>query len=72
MPQDIFPLPETSPLRSATLTLVVGSADDYVTPLVAAEQEALLRAEKLAYEVCRFDGGHTMDAGILHQLAAAR
>jgi predicted esterase len=69
MPQDMFPLPAASPLRSVTLTLVVGSADTYVTPLMAAEQEALLREEKLAYEVCRFDGGHTMDAGILRQIA---
>jgi hypothetical protein len=36
---------------------------------MAAEQEALLRDEKLAYEVRRFDGGHTMDAGVLRQLA---
>jgi predicted esterase len=69
MPQDIFPLAPTSPLRSLGVTLVVGSADDYVTPLVAAEQEALLRNEKVAYEVCRFDGGHALDAGMLRQLA---
>jgi predicted esterase len=69
MPVDLFPLPAASPLRSVSLTMVVGSADDYVPPLVAAEQEALLRTEKLAYEVCRFDGGHTMDEGVLRQLA---
>jgi predicted esterase len=72
MPRDIFPLAADSPLRSVTLTLVVGSADEYMTPLVAAEQEALLRGEKVAYEVCRFDGGHAMDAGMLQQLAGAR
>jgi predicted esterase len=69
IPEDVFPLPEASPLRSVTLTLVVGSTDAYVTPLMAAEQEAVLRDEKLAYEVRRFDGGHTMDAGVLRQLA---
>ena len=69
MPQDVFPLPPGSPLRSASLTMVVGSDDNYVSPLVAAEQEALLRGEKLAYEVLRFDGGHAMDAGVLRQLA---
>jgi predicted esterase len=69
MPADLFPIPPESPLRSLSLTMVVGSADDYVPPLAAAEQEALLRSEKLAFEVCRFDGGHTMDEGMLRQLA---
>ncbi|MFN2565233.1 MAG: alpha/beta hydrolase [Gemmatimonadaceae bacterium] len=69
MPTDIFPVGATSPLRSVSLTLVVGATDEYITPLVAAEQEALLRDQRLAYEVCRFDGGHTMDAGVLEQLA---
>jgi predicted esterase len=69
LPPDIFPLPTTSPLRATTLTVVVGASDEYITPLVAAEQEALLQAEKLAYEVCRFDGGHTIDAGVLRELA---
>jgi predicted esterase len=69
LPQDIFPLPPDSTIRSASLTLVLGASDEYVPPLVAAEQEALLRDHKLAYEVCRFAGGHTMDADILRQLA---
>lgn len=69
MPPDIFPVPPTSPLRAASLTLVVGAADEQVTPLVAAEQEARLRDEKLVYEVRRYDGGHTLDAGVLRDLA---
>ena len=69
VPQDIFPLPAASPLRSLSLTLVVGSSDGYMTPLAAAEQEALLRDQKLPYEVVRFDGGHAMDAAVLRQLA---
>jgi predicted esterase len=69
LPPDIFPLPPTSPLRSLTVTMVVGASDEYITPAVAAEQEALLRGEKLPYEMCRFDGGHTMDADVLRELA---
>jgi predicted esterase len=72
LPPDIFPLAATSPLRAATVTMVVGANDEYLTPLVVAEQEALLRGEKLAYEVCRFEGGHTMDAGLLRDLAGGR
>jgi predicted esterase len=69
MPTDIFPLPATSPLRTVSLTLVFGANDEYVTPLVAAEQESLLRDQKVAYELCRFEGGHTLDAGLLRELA---
>jgi predicted esterase len=69
LPVDIFPMAATSPFRSLNITLVVGSADDFVPPLLAAEQEALLRAQKLAFQVCRFDGGHSLDAGMLRQLA---
>src|SRR3712207_2805511 len=69
IPADVFPLTPTSPLRSLNITIVLGTADDYGPPLVAAEQEALLRGEKLAYEVCRFDGGHALDADVLRQLA---
>jgi predicted esterase len=69
LPADIFPMAATSPFRSLSVTLVIGSGDDFVPPLLAAEQEALLRAEKLAFEVCRFDGGHSVDASMLRQLA---
>jgi predicted esterase len=72
VPQDIFPLEATSPLRAASLALVVGSADEYVTPLVASEQEALLLDQKIPYQMYRFDGGHAMDAETLRQIAAPR
>lgn len=68
LPPDIFPLPATSPLRAATFTMVVGTSDEHITPIVAAEQEAHLREEKVAYEIRRFDGGHTIDARLLREL----
>jgi predicted esterase len=67
LPPDIFPLAPGSPLRSAPITMVVGASDEYITPSVVAEQEALLREAKLAFDVRRFDGGHTLDAGALRQ-----
>jgi predicted esterase len=69
LPPDIFPLSPTSPLRSVPVTMVVGASDEYVTPPMVAEQEALLRGEKLTYQVRRFEGGHTMDADLLRELA---
>jgi hypothetical protein len=69
MPADIFPLPANSPVRAAALTLVFGAGDEFVTPLAAAEQEARLRDEKLVYEIRRYDGGHSLDEGILRELA---
>ena len=69
MPPDIFPLPADSPLRTASLTLVVGATDEFVSPVVAAEQESRLRDEKLVYDVRRFDGGHTLDEALLRELA---
>lgn len=70
MPPDIFPLPANSPLRSASLTLVVGAGDEFVTPIAAAEQESRLRDEKLVYEVRRYEGGHSLDEQVLRELAA--
>jgi predicted esterase len=69
MPADIFPLPANSPVRAAALTLVFGAGDEFVTPLAAAEQEARLRDEKLVYDIRRYDGGHSLDEGVLRELA---
>ena len=71
IPQDVFPLAADNALRSARVTFVGGMRDEFVTPAVAAEQEALLRREGLAYEMRRYDGGHAMDAAVLRALGAA-
>ena len=71
LPPDIFPLADASPLRTATVTLVVGAGDEFITPAVASEQEALLRRENVVYEVRRFEGGHAMDAAVLRELSGA-
>lgn len=70
MPPDMFPLAADSPLRAASFTVVVGTADEFMTPIVAAEQESRLRGEKLVYEVRRYEGGHTLDEHVLRELAA--
>jgi hypothetical protein len=52
------------------MTRVVGVSDEYMTPLVVADQESRLRDEKLVYEVRRHDGGHSLDEDVLRELAA--
>lgn len=56
-------------LRRVGLTLVVGDADEYVTPERVAEQEARLRDAGLSWETVRFGGGHHLDADVLRALA---
>lgn len=53
------------------LTLVVGSADQYITPKVLARDEERLRAHDIRYRVERFEGGHEIPADVLVRVASA-
>ncbi len=55
----------------ATLTLVRGTEDAYITPERWAEQQARLDAHGLAYRTLAFDGGHRLDAETLGRLIGA-
>lgn len=55
--------------RRLPMTLVVGDADEYITPKILARDEARLRDHGIAYEVRRFAGGHTIDPAVLRELA---
>jgi predicted esterase len=52
-----------------TMTLVVGSADPYITPKVLARDEDRLGAHDIAYRVERFDGGHELIPEVLRRVA---
>jgi predicted esterase len=71
LPADLFPIPDESRLRSTRLIIVAGERDEWVTAAVIAEQEATLRDAGLAYELHRFSGGHTVDEGLLREIAAS-
>ena len=61
----------TELLRGASLTLVAGETDEFVTPkLIAAEGERLSTAG-VAYSLQRYAGGHAVDANALEALAAS-
>jgi predicted esterase len=51
------------------LTLVAGTADEYVTAKVLARDEDRLRSHDIAYRVERFPGGHEIVPDVLRRLA---
>jgi predicted esterase len=57
------------PVRRATLHLIVGSRDGFVTEPRLADEEARLRAAGLSWEVVRYDGGHGLHRETLLELA---
>lgn len=48
--------------------LVRGTSDHFITPKIATAQEAVLAASGLPYEVRTFEGGHTLNSGVLRAL----
>jgi predicted esterase len=50
------------------VTLVVGTEDEYVTPTLLAEQEALLAERHIPYSLHTFAGTHKIDADTLKVL----
>lgn len=56
-------------LAAAGLTLVVGSADAYITAKVLARDTARLDAAGVPYRVVRYEGGHEIRAEVLRALA---
>ncbi len=55
-------------LRTARLTFVYGTRDEFFTPKIVAATEARLRAHELPYELISFDGGHEIDEATLRSL----
>ena len=53
------------------LTIVYGTTDDYITPKIAAQEEAKLRSANIPFDVRTFDGGHDVQAAALRALADA-
>ena len=58
-----------SALHGAPITLVVGDADEMVSPDAIATEAERLSSAGVAYELLRYPGGHAIDAGALQQLA---
>ncbi|WP_375418008.1 alpha/beta hydrolase [uncultured Hymenobacter sp.] len=69
-PDDMDFTVATSLLRGLPVTLVVGEQDEYVGAEQVRVQQAFLRKLGVEPEVIQFAGKHTLDAGVLQQLAA--
>ena len=68
-PEDIAPAQATPLLSGLPLTLVVGTADEYINPDRLAAQRQLLEQLGGQPEVLTFSGGHTLNAAVLHQIS---
>jgi predicted esterase len=56
-------------LRTAHLTLVYGTRDEFFTPKILAATETRLNEHRILYELYRFDGGHEIDEATLRKLS---
>lgn len=56
-------------LRTAHLTLVYGTGDEFFTPKIIAATETRLRDHDILYALTPFEGGHEIDEATLRQLA---
>ena len=52
------------------LTIVYGITDDYITPKIAAQEEARLQSARVPFDVRTFQGGHEIQPAALRALAA--
>ena len=68
-PEDVAPAAARQLLAGLDLTLVVGTHDDYVSPLQAQAQLQQLRASGGAPRLLTFEGRHELNADVLRQLA---
>jgi len=68
VPPDLDLAAAAERLRRVRLSLVVGDADEYITPKILARDEARLREHGIPYQVRRFAGGHTIDADVLGEV----
>ena len=55
----------------ARLTMVMGTEDEFAPPAMMAKEAERLAEAGIAYQLRRFDGGHTIDPQALTELAAA-
>jgi predicted esterase len=71
LPPEIDSSERAGALHSASLRVVVGSRDRYVSDERLAEEEKRLRAAGLSYQLVRYAGGHGVSTSALRDAAAS-
>ncbi len=69
-PPDVAPTAATALLHKLPVTLVLGDADEYITPEKMAVEQDRLAGFGAQVAVLKFAGGHTLDAGVLAHVGA--
>src|SRR4051812_39566728 len=55
-------------LRGASLTLVVGNRDQYISPAAVAAERERLTAAGVRFDLVEYDGGHSIKRGVIAEL----
>lgn len=69
LPPDVALTAIGSGLRGATLDLVIGDEDQYITAEALAAEEARLRSAGIVFGVTRYAGGHTIRREVLRMVS---
>jgi hypothetical protein len=56
-------------LRGASLSIVIGRTDQYISPEAVASERARLDAASVRYRLIEFDAGHSIKRAVLLDLA---
>src|SRR4051812_13290173 len=70
LPPDVDPATVNEKLRGASLTILVGKTDQYISPQAVAAERARLDAAKVSYKLIEFDAGHSIKRAVLLDLAS--
>jgi predicted esterase len=57
-------------LAAVEITLVVGNADEYITPKIVTRDSERLTAQQLRHHLVRYEGGHDIDESVLRDISA--
>ncbi|HKW47302.1 MAG TPA: hypothetical protein VJN70_07650 [Gemmatimonadaceae bacterium] len=69
LPPEIDNAAKAPTLQHASLHIVIGSRDDFVSPERLAEEERRLAKAQLRYRLVRYEGGHGISREILRKVA---
>lgn len=70
LPPDVDPVTVNDRLRGASLQLVIGRTDQYISADAVAGERARLDAAGVRYQVVEYDAGHSIKRAVVTDLAS--